>query len=267
LLFPLGQEDPSTQLNVLNTQPESEYLEGYSPILKLIAKRLTDDPDWSLNLLNVVVRQLALPLGRRNRDSSVNLDIAILAGLEVATLAPGELDDKVKLAHLLARAGRLEESLDWITAAIAQAPDVVDYYRLQASVLERMQRFLEAEKVINSTTRFGSGSAWLLEDKRRIGAAVIQHFRALRDSSPDLPSAINAGIEVMVRCPDSKDDDMAFENVLRITKSAAETRKLVDQAVESFPALTGEGQMKLERIHLLTANGSSTEPSKTPGAV
>src|SRR5262249_35866776 len=74
-------------------------------------------------------------------DGAFFLEQAIDAGLRLANRETGRVEDWVAVAHLLAKANRLDEALVWISRAVAVSPDVADYYRLQESVLERLKRF------------------------------------------------------------------------------------------------------------------------------
>jgi len=58
----------------------------------------------------------------------------------------GRVEDWVALAHLLAKANRLDEAVVRVNRAVEVSRDVADYYCLQ-SLLKRLKRFEEAVRV------------------------------------------------------------------------------------------------------------------------
>jgi polysaccharide pyruvyl transferase WcaK-like protein len=102
-----------------------------------------------------------------------SLEKAIEAGLKLADRETAEVKDWVAVAHLLASANRLDEALVWISRAVAVAPDVTDYCRLQASVLERLKRFEEALRTASHASKLQPGDKGLAADVERIGSAYV----------------------------------------------------------------------------------------------
>jgi len=210
---------------------EKEYLEEYVPVLALIASRLVSNPEWSLKLLDTTTRKLLLPMYRQERDGAEDLSRAIEAGQEVVRRCPNELADMVALAHLLARAEWLEESLAWINQAIALEPDVAGNHRLRASVLERLGRFVEAEEAIARADALVPDLPELQEDRRRIAAGVVAWNRQERDGAEDLSRAIEAGQEVVRRCPNELADMVALAHLLARAEWLEESLAWIDRAL------------------------------------
>jgi polysaccharide pyruvyl transferase WcaK-like protein len=102
------------------------------------------------------------------------LDQAIEAGLKLAGREAAQVKDWVAVAHLLARADRLDEALVWISHAVAVSPDVTDYCRLQASVLERLHRFEEALRMASHALKLRPGDNKLAADVERISSACVK---------------------------------------------------------------------------------------------
>ena len=79
---------------------------------------------------------------RESTDLSRTIEIAE----ELVRRCPTSVADILTLAHLLAEAGRLDQSLRWIDRAIELSPQVSDFYCLRAAVLLRMGRNSEAQE-------------------------------------------------------------------------------------------------------------------------
>jgi len=105
-----------------------------------------------------------------NEDDCL-LERAIDAGLLFARRETARIEDWVALAHLLAKANRLEEALAWISRAVAVS-EVADYYRLQASVLERLGRFEEAVRAASQALKLRPNDNKLVADVERISATL-----------------------------------------------------------------------------------------------
>lgn len=147
---------------------EKKYLEEHAPVLAFIATNLVSNPKWSLKLLETTTQKLFLPMHRMERDTAVDLFRAIEAGLEVMKYCPTVLVDMLRLAHLLAQAERLEESLQWIDKVIELESDVADHHRLRASLLERLKRYSAGYQASKRALLHDSGNIDLIVDSQRL---------------------------------------------------------------------------------------------------
>jgi hypothetical protein len=114
-------------------------------------------------------------------DGASALEQAIEAGLRFVNRETAQVKDWVAVAHLLARADRLDEALAWISRAVTALPGVTDHCRLQASVLERLQRFEEALQVATHALNLRPDDAGLVSDVERISSAYVNALRQRRN--------------------------------------------------------------------------------------
>jgi tetratricopeptide (TPR) repeat protein len=110
-------------------------------------------------------------------DALCFLEQAIEAGLSLADRETAQVEDWVAVAHLLARADRLDEALWWISRAVAVTPDVADHCRLHASVLERLKRFEEALRMASHALKLKPDDDKLAADVQRISSAYMSAMR------------------------------------------------------------------------------------------
>lgn len=147
---------------------DKEYLEEQAPVLALISNRLVTDPGWSLELLDVMSGRLLLPMYRQRRDNEHDLLRVIPLAEAVVDRYEGEIEDRVLLAHLLAKAERLEEALFRINGLIALKPKDAEFYRFKASILERMGCFKSAMAAARSALDLAPSNPDLKTDLNRI---------------------------------------------------------------------------------------------------
>lgn len=214
----------------ISISPES--MEPHVPVLNLVAGNLVKNPEWSIRLLESLARQLVVPLLRQERDGATELGEAIEAGLQLAHHEPEGVEDWVTLAHLFARAGRLKESLGWVDRALVVKPERADYHRLRASMLERLGRVEEALEVAAQALALKPDDPELAADLERTKAAYMNSLRQQRDRSPDLTSAIEAGLKLAHRETDGVEDWVALAHLLAKAKRLNESLGWVDRALE-----------------------------------
>jgi tetratricopeptide (TPR) repeat protein len=152
---------------------DKELLEEYVPVLTLITSNLINKPDWSLKLLTKVMDQLLPSILRQERDSSLDIVLAIEAAKKVLAYCPNEIDDLVALVHLLARAEMLQEATHWINQAIALEPSIAAHYRLRASLYERMGRYKAAYSNSKIAKTLDPDNLELVVDTKRILKKLI----------------------------------------------------------------------------------------------
>ncbi|WP_081079176.1 tetratricopeptide repeat protein [Burkholderia territorii] len=229
---------------------ERDYLEEYAPILSLIASRLSSDPDWALKLLEIVEPRLMLDMYRRRRDNADDAISAISAGLSVVRCNPDNAADKIALAHLFARAERLDEALDCVDEVIYSDPSEHEYHRLRASILERMHRLYEAEVAIGQACALRPDDSCVEADRARIAGAIEAGLVRDRDTGLDVPRAIQAAMELVRRRPSNVDDKVALARAFADAGHFDDASEWVERAISSCATSDGY-QLKaslLERL-------------------
>ena len=229
---------------------DREYLEEYAPILSLIASRLSSDPDWALRLLEIVEPRLMLDMYRQRRDNADEATSAISAGLSVVRCNPDDATDKMALAHLFASAERLDEALDCVDEIICFDSSEYEYHRFRASILERMHRLYEAEVAIGQACALRPDDGSVEADRVRIAGAIESELVSHRDSSLDLPRAIQAALELVRRRASNVDDKVALARAFANAEHFDDALELVEKAISSCATSDGY-QLKanlLERL-------------------
>jgi tetratricopeptide (TPR) repeat protein len=178
-----------------------EYLEEYLPILLLATDRLIDEPRWSIRILDSVVNKLVLPILRQERKVTTSLIEAIHFAERVVFCIGCEVADRLELAHLLAKAERLEEALIHIQTVIDLEPDVADHHRFLASMFERMKQFTRAEEAIEVAIQLRPDYLELLADRMRIRAQVRNALIENRNNTMDRVLAIEL-TKKLIECYD-----------------------------------------------------------------
>ena len=182
-----------------------------------------------------------------------SLEQAIEAGLRLAHVETGRVEDWVALAHLLARAGRLDESLVWISRSVALAPDVAEYHRLRASLLERLERFEAALQAASRALELDPADSELLADVGRIGAIYSSLLRKERDSASDLRAAIDTGARLALRQPEGIEDWIALAQLLARAERLEEALSWVERAISKHSTVAEYHRLRaslLERVGL-----------------
>jgi tetratricopeptide (TPR) repeat protein len=172
---------------------------------------------------------------RTRRDRSQDLPLAIDAAHKLAQRSTALIDDWVALAHLLAKAERLNEALGWASRALQGAPGAVDLHRLYASLLERLYRNDEALCAINCAMKLHPNEHAIAEDRRRIESKYLQSLRQRRDSSADAGTAIEAAQRLAEHDPATVGDWMALAQLLAGCGRLNEALGWVDRALVIDP--------------------------------
>jgi tetratricopeptide (TPR) repeat protein len=172
---------------------------------------------------------------RTRRDQSQDLPVAIDAAHKLAQRNTAAIDDWVALAHMLAKAERLNEALEWASRALQGAPGAVDLHRLYASLLERLYRSDEALCAIKHAMVLHPEEQALTEDRRRIESRHLQSLRERRDNSPDAGAAIEAAQRVVEHDPAKVGDWLALAQLLARSGRLNEALGWVDRALAIDP--------------------------------
>jgi tetratricopeptide (TPR) repeat protein len=231
----------------------SELLDAQVPVLELVARNLPTHPQWAITLLDAVAHELVSPMLRGSRDCATDPSTAIEAGLKLAHRDPEGVEDWVTLAHLLAKAQRLNEALGWISRALELRPEAADYHRLRASLLERLGRLSEALEAARRASSLRPHDGELSADLERIEAAYTTWLRKVRDTSQDPPTAIEAGLELAHREPAPVDDWAALAHLLAKADRLHESLGWIERAAGLQPQRAAYHQLRasvLERLRL-----------------
>ncbi|KVF75402.1 hypothetical protein WS75_15315 [Burkholderia sp. FL-7-2-10-S1-D7] len=180
------------------------------------------------------------------RDMSQDLQDAISAGKQIINRRPDDADAKRALAHIFARGERLDEALELIDQVVSTGNESIEDYRLQASLLERLKRFGEAELIIKRAQLLAPEDEHVRTDSNRISRGHIMFLRHSRDALLDTEKAIQAGLDVISRCPGDMADVIAVVRLLQRSGRPEEAVQLLDR----FPA---QGGATVE-YHRLRAN-------------
>jgi tetratricopeptide (TPR) repeat protein/polysaccharide pyruvyl transferase WcaK-like protein len=187
---------------------------------------------------------------RRRRDELNEPEMALEAGLSLAQRTNNCVADWVALAQMLAKCERLHEAVAWVSRALDKRPEVADYHRLHASLLERLERFPEALQSAGRALDLAPLNVELTTDVKRINAANTRRMRERRDESRDPRAAIEAGMELA--CHSSCAEDWAaLAHLLAREERLAEALQWIHHAVQSEPLITTHQRLQaslLERL-------------------
>ncbi|WP_185641247.1 tetratricopeptide repeat protein [Burkholderia sp. Bp9015] len=165
----------------------------------------------------------------KTRDMSQDFPDAIAAGKQIINRRPDDAGAKRALAHILARSERLDEALELIDQVISTEGESIEDYRLQASLLERLTRFGDAESVIKRAHFLAPEDEHVRTDLNRISSGHVTFLRQSRDALLDTEKSILAGLEVISRCPEEMADAIAVARLLQRSARPEEAVRLLDR--------------------------------------
>jgi tetratricopeptide (TPR) repeat protein len=227
-------------------------MDAMSPILRLVSSRLTNHPEWAVPLLELLAGQLAVPMLRRTRDGSKDPSIAIRAAISIAEHARADVEDWIALSHLLATDGRLSAALSWVNRVLHHQPHVASHHRLQASVLERLDRFEEALAAASCAIELDPENLDLIADEERICASHVQAMRQVRDDGASkLDLAIGEGMKLAQRAQALVEDWMALARLLAKAERLNEALAWCSRALKAEPRIAGHYSLNVSLLQRL----------------
>ena len=215
----------------MNSSLDKTLMEAHASALASVAAELVDNPETALQTLDKVVRTLLIPTYRRQRDTAGDLGAAIEAAEKVVALQSAEVVDVDAVASRLAIAGRLDEALIWTNRVIALNSHNAHYYRLRASIQERLGNLREAERDIVEATRILPEDPELQADRSRISAAYLHWLKEMRDSAVGFEGVIGAAKEIVERAPRDPNGYSGLAETLLSAGNFEEALRCVDRAI------------------------------------
>jgi Flp pilus assembly protein TadD len=241
---------------------DKSLLESSAALLARAAAELVDSPDSTLQLLDKVIRDLLIPAYRKQRDGSGDVNLAVEAAEKVVALQSREVVDIDALASRLAIAGRLDEALTWATRVVTLNPENAHYFRLRASINERLGRLKDAERDIVTATKILPDNAELQEDRSRISSAYMNWLKERRDSPAGTDAPIAAAEELVERSPSDLNEQLSLAETLINARRLEDALRCIDRALilnSDVPRLLHLRATTLERLGLYREAEQSIE--------
>jgi tetratricopeptide (TPR) repeat protein len=203
---------------------------------------------------------------RLRRDGSPDL-AAIAAGQQLAQREPQMIEDWLALAQLLVRHKRDAEALIWIEKATMRKPRVAEYFSLRATLLERLGRYEEALGAATQALAIRPADFGCASERDRIGNVYRQSLRRARDTSGDMPAAIESGLKLAHLQPDIVEDWTALAQLFARAERLNEALAWVERAVGAEPAVVGYQRLRASLLERLGRYKSGYQAAKKARAL
>jgi tetratricopeptide (TPR) repeat protein len=245
-----------------------ERLGRFGPALLAAACALDLHPDDdALAADHRRIKTAYLSAQRQFRDDGTTaVDAAIETAQRLARREPAVVADWIHLTHLLAAAGRLQETVWWATLIAEEEPLVSGHHRSRANALERLGCLKEAWISSLRAVALDPAHSATAVDAERIRCAYFDTQRQLRDdASLSVETAIDIAMQLSHDEPPDINDWEALTRLLTTAGRFSEVLEWLNRILDERPDVASQHRAHDALRRLRDSAGISLETAIETG--